>query len=106
MNPLEALGLNRQIVRRLPVNELEEVVKALYRGLQLMYHPDRQGGSSDKSQELNAIYQQLLNRDQLQRCREEYLQTSQQKKDWQAETIENLRKINVWLTTSIHQWVH
>ncbi|WP_038057268.1 J domain-containing protein [Thermodesulfobacterium hydrogeniphilum] len=58
-NPFEILGLSPKIVKELDEESLYKLVRAIYRVLQMIYHPDR-GGDPNKALEINLAFE-LLN---------------------------------------------
>ncbi|MDN5379918.1 DnaJ family molecular chaperone [Thermodesulfobacterium sp.] len=57
-NPFEVFGLTPKLVKELDDQTLFKLIKALYRILQLYYHPDK-GGDPKKALEINLAYQSL-----------------------------------------------
>ncbi|OAQ21115.1 J domain-containing protein [Thermosulfurimonas dismutans] len=58
-NPFEVLGLSPKIVKELDEESLFRLVKACYRALQQVYHPDLASGSREKALELNLAFEAL-----------------------------------------------
>ncbi len=58
-NPFEILGLSPRIVKELDEESLFRLVKACYRALQQVHHPDLSSGSGEKALELNLAFEAL-----------------------------------------------
>ncbi len=58
-NPFEILGLSPRIVKELDEESLFRLVKACYRALQQVHHPDLSSGSGKKALELNLAFEAL-----------------------------------------------
>ncbi len=58
-NPFEVLGLSPRIVKELDEESLFRLVKACYRALQQVYHPDVSEGSRERALELNLAFEAL-----------------------------------------------
>ncbi|QJA05433.1 J domain-containing protein [Thermosulfurimonas marina] len=58
-NPFEVLGLSPRIVKELDEESLFRLVKACYRTLQQVYHPDLSSGSGEKALEINLAFEAL-----------------------------------------------
>ncbi len=58
-NPFEVLGLSPKIVKELDEVSLFRLVKACYRALQQVYHPDLISGSGERALELNLAFEAL-----------------------------------------------
>ena len=75
-NPFEVLGLSPRIVKELDEESLFRLVKACYRALQQVYHPDLSSGSGEKALELNLAFEALnlaKNPESFRRHRENYI---------------------------------
>ncbi|WP_297055876.1 J domain-containing protein [Thermosulfurimonas sp.] len=75
-NPFEILGLSPQIVKELDEESLFRLVKACYRTLQQVHHPDLPGGSGEKALELNLAFEALnlaKNPESFRRYRQAYI---------------------------------
>jgi len=75
-NPFEVLGLSPKIVKELDEGSLFRLVKACYRALQQVYHPDLKSGSGEKALELNLAFEALnlsKNPESFRRYREAYI---------------------------------
>ncbi len=74
-NPFEILGLSSKIVKELDEKALFRLVKAVYRVLQTVYHPDK-GGNPDKALEINLAFELLnleKNPDSFREFRKKYI---------------------------------
>ncbi|RUM87089.1 MAG: hypothetical protein DSZ24_07005 [Thermodesulfatator sp.] len=58
-NPFEILGLSPRIVKELDEEGLFRLVRACYRTLQQVYHPDLSSGSGEKALEINLAFEAL-----------------------------------------------
>ncbi len=57
-NPFEIFGITPQLAKELSDETLYKIIKAIYRTLQLHYHPDR-GGDPKKALELNLAFEAI-----------------------------------------------
>jgi curved DNA-binding protein CbpA len=99
-NPFELLGLSPEIVRALEGGELSALVKASYRALLMIYHPDRSPLQDEhlvfqktkKAAELNLAYEKLdyeRNPDSLEHYRELYIR---RRGDGWQKTVRRLKR--------------
>ena len=58
-NPFEVLGLSPHIVKELDEESLFRLVRACYRTLQQVYHPDLSSGSGERALEINLAFEAL-----------------------------------------------
>ncbi|MBX6423255.1 J domain-containing protein [Thermosulfurimonas sp. F29] len=75
-NPFEILGLSPKIVKELDEENLFRLVRACYRALQQVHHPDLSSGSGEKALELNLAFEALnlsKNPESFRRWRKAYI---------------------------------
>jgi hypothetical protein len=58
-NPFKTLGLNPEVLRGLSDDQIKQLVKTMFRQLQLIFHPDMEKGNDKRSTELNEVYSQI-----------------------------------------------
>ena len=72
-NPFYILGFNPDLLRGLEDEQILNLIKSQYRGLQIIYHPDRTGGSDEKSKQIGAAYSALGSIESVQKYKKEFL---------------------------------
>jgi hypothetical protein len=90
-NPFSALGLNPEAINGLTDQQIEIIVSMLHKAWQQIYHPDKVGGSTGKSQFFNQLKDQLdykKNPEQYALFKQEFLKKipkGKKKIDWESE---------------------
>jgi hypothetical protein len=89
-NPFLAMGLNPEAINGLTDQQIEMIISMLHKAWQQIYHPDKSGGSTGKSQFFNQLKDQLdykKNPEQYALYKQEFLKKipkGKKKIDWES----------------------